>query len=81
MTEEQAIRQTVTDYYESWFDGDAPRMERALHPGLAKRDEVRGVGGQVGAVEPVTYCGLQIRVVRDAHPSHPFTIELVLLVH
>ena len=37
MTEEQAIRQTVTDYYESWFDGDAPRMERALHPGLAKR--------------------------------------------
>ena len=37
MTDEQAIKQTVTDYFESWFDGDAGRMERALHPQLAKR--------------------------------------------
>jgi putative lumazine-binding protein len=37
VNDEQAIRQTVADYYESWFDGDAPRMERALHPALAKR--------------------------------------------
>jgi hypothetical protein len=34
---EAAIRQTVLDYFEGWFDGDARRMERALHPGLAKR--------------------------------------------
>lgn len=32
-----AIIATVTDYYESWFDGDAARMERTLHPELAKR--------------------------------------------
>jgi hypothetical protein len=25
------------DYYEGWFDGDAARMERALHPDLVKR--------------------------------------------
>ena len=25
------------DYFEGWFDGDAARMERALHPDLAKR--------------------------------------------
>jgi Putative lumazine-binding len=37
VNDERAIKRTVTDYYESWFDGDAPRMERALHPGLAKR--------------------------------------------
>jgi hypothetical protein len=37
MSDEQAIKQTVVDYYESWFDGDAARMEGALHPGLAKR--------------------------------------------
>ena len=37
MSEEQAIKQTVVEYYESWFDGDAARMERALHPNLAKR--------------------------------------------
>lgn len=29
--------QTVLDYFEGWFDGDSDRMERALHPGLAKR--------------------------------------------
>ena len=37
MTDEQAIRNTVLDYFDGWFDGDAGRMERALHPGLAKR--------------------------------------------
>lgn len=28
---------TALDYFEGWFDGDAGRMERALHPALAKR--------------------------------------------
>jgi Putative lumazine-binding len=27
----------VLDYFEGWFDGDVARMERALHPDLAKR--------------------------------------------
>lgn len=31
------IRAVVLDYYEGWFGGDATRMERALHPELAKR--------------------------------------------
>lgn len=35
--DEAAIVETVLDYLEGWFDGDAARMERALHPGLAKR--------------------------------------------
>jgi hypothetical protein len=34
---EAAIVNAVLDYFEGWFDGDASRMERALHPGLAKR--------------------------------------------
>ena len=34
---EAAIVSAVLDYFEGWFDGDASRMERALHPGLAKR--------------------------------------------
>jgi hypothetical protein len=29
--------QAVLDYFEGWFDGDAERMERALHRELAKR--------------------------------------------
>ena len=36
-TLEAAVVSTVLDYFEGWFDGDAARMERALHPDLAKR--------------------------------------------
>lgn len=32
-----AIRQTALDYIEGWYAGNAERMERALHPELAKR--------------------------------------------
>ena len=32
-----AIRATALDYIEGWYTGDAERMERALHPELAKR--------------------------------------------
>ena len=31
-----AIRACLLDYFEGWFDGDPARMDRALHPGLAK---------------------------------------------
>jgi hypothetical protein len=30
------IRACILDYFEGWFDGDPVRMDRALHPGLAK---------------------------------------------
>jgi len=35
--ESAAIRATALDYVEGWYTGDAARMERALHPELAKR--------------------------------------------
>lgn len=38
-----AIRQTILDYIEGYYEGDAARMERALHPDLAKRI-VRNMG-------------------------------------
>src|SRR2546423_837704 len=31
------IRQTALDYIQGWYSGDGARMERALHPQLAKR--------------------------------------------
>jgi putative lumazine-binding protein len=31
------IKQTALDYIEGWYEADAVRMERALHPDLAKR--------------------------------------------
>jgi hypothetical protein len=42
-TDEAAVRAAALDYVEGWFDGDAARMERALHPELAKR--CRGIEG------------------------------------
>ena len=35
--ERAAIEKAVRDYLEGWYTGDAARMERALHPELAKR--------------------------------------------
>jgi hypothetical protein len=37
VTDEAVIKATVLDYFEGWFEGDVTRMERALHPRLAKR--------------------------------------------
>src|ERR687885_2627767 len=32
-----AIKQTALDYIEGWYEGNSERMQRALHPELAKR--------------------------------------------
>ena len=53
-----AIRQTALDYAEGWYAGDAARLERALHPDLAKRTVETAAHGrsrlnQIGAMELV----------------------------
>jgi hypothetical protein len=35
--DEAAVVATALDYFEGWFEGDATRMDRALHSELAKR--------------------------------------------
>jgi Putative lumazine-binding len=53
MSDEDEIRGVVLDYVEGWFDGDASRMERALHPELVKR--CRGIeGDDPDALETLT---------------------------
>lgn len=42
-----AIRQTALDYIEGWYEGNTSRMERALHPDLAKRVVMPGPSGAV----------------------------------
>jgi hypothetical protein len=37
VTDQELITTTVLDYFEGWFDGDAARMQRAVHPDLVKR--------------------------------------------
>lgn len=54
-----AIRRAALDYIQGWYEGDAERMERALHPQLAKRivrsDPASGASqlNQMGAAELV----------------------------
>ena len=54
------IKQTALDYIEGWYEGNAERMERALHPELAKRivrtdERGRSNLGQMGAMTLVQY--------------------------
>ena len=35
-SDESAIESVVLDYFEGWFEGDAARMDRALHEQLSK---------------------------------------------
>lgn len=57
------IKQTALDYIEGWYEGNAERMQRALHPELAKRivrtdDRGRYSLGQMGAMTLVEYTRL-----------------------
>jgi hypothetical protein len=53
VADETAVRLAVEDYVVGWFDGDAGRMERALHPELVKR--CRGIeGDDPDALETLT---------------------------
>ena len=36
-SDNEAIKATALDYIEGWYEGNPERMERALHPDLAKR--------------------------------------------
>jgi hypothetical protein len=44
----EAIKATALDYVEGWYEGNAERMERALHPDLAKRIVRTNEKGQSG---------------------------------
>lgn len=53
-----AIRQAALDYIEGYYEGDGARMERALHPELAKRivrtnDQGRSMLQQMSAMSLV----------------------------
>jgi hypothetical protein len=58
--EATAIEACARDYIEGWYAGDAARMERSLHPELAKRIVKRGPDGRgelqnMGAMALVQY--------------------------
>ena len=46
VTDNTAIYQAVTDYYEGWFTPNAQQMANSLHPDLAKRTIQRNGEGK-----------------------------------
>lgn len=49
----EEITLAALDYVEGWFDGNAARMERALHPDLAKRTPGQDAVG-AGTIETLS---------------------------
>ena len=47
-TERDAIKRTALNYAEGWYEGNADKMESALHPDLAKRIVRTNDKGQSG---------------------------------
>jgi len=47
------VTRTVEDYYFGWYDADPDRMQRALHPDLAKRSSV-SLDGEPPRIRQVT---------------------------
>jgi hypothetical protein len=64
----QAIQATAMDYIEGWYEGDATRMERALHSDLAKRI----VMPQPDGPPKVEHMGARqlVQVTRSAYGTH-----------
>jgi putative lumazine-binding protein len=65
-----AIRATALDYIEGWYSNDAPRMERALHPHLAKR---LVWADSTGKSHLVDLTALELVQGTRAHPPVPAT--------
>jgi hypothetical protein len=77
-TDQAAVVATALDYFEGWFDGDPARMERALHPELAKRPGDAGTGelGMLTAREMIEATAAGIGKTRDV-PDRRIEVEVV----
>ena len=56
--EREAVRQAVLDYVEGVYNVDPSRIERSVHPDLAKRGYWREKGKDGYTNGPMTYAGL-----------------------
>lgn len=66
----EAIKQTALDYVEGWYEANAERMERALHPDLAKRIVVNDARGR-SRLDQMSAMGLVQAVKRGGGKETP----------
>jgi len=66
VSDQSAIRATITDYIEGYYTSDAARMERSLHPHYLKHT----ISGTEGALKMTEKTGLQmVQEVRSGNPG------------
>jgi hypothetical protein len=53
LEDEEAVRAVAIDYVQGWYDADGARMQRALHPDLAKRGLVGDILQPISAADLV----------------------------
>ena len=79
---EAGIEKTALDYAEGWYDGDAARMERALHPDLAKRvlmPDARSGKGRVEQMSAMTLVQFTRKGLGKDTPSDQRKAEVAVL--
>ena len=66
-SDREAIKATALDYAEGWYEGNAERMERAVHPDLAKRCLMPNPQGKgKGKIDHISALGL-VQAVRKGY--------------
>src|SRR6476619_253252 len=66
----EAIKATALDYIEGWYEGNAERMERAIHPDLAKRIVMTNTQGR-SMLQQMSAMGLVQGVKRGGGKDTP----------
>ena len=65
-SETESIKKAALDYIEGWYSASPERMERALHPDLAKR-VIQNVDGEDRLI--ATSCDRMIELVKSKTPD------------
>lgn len=72
MSDREAIKQTALDYIEGFYDGNVARMERSLHPDLAKRIVRTNPSSGKNRLDQMTAAQLvQATEMKKARPTPP----------
>jgi hypothetical protein len=73
----QQLVDAALDYFDGWFDGDADRMRRALHPALVKRAPIpEGALDETTAAEMVDATVRGVGRTRDL-PDRAIEVDVV----
>ena len=78
--DDAAVTSTARDYIESCYDADSARMERSLHPDLAKRIVHANASPAGDRFDKLSALGL-VRLLRDGPSPGPRRAEVTILDH